>query len=419
MDSRNSMFRVSFICETGNLKILPSIDKAHDGVVIGRANQPFTINVKCTDEQNPFAAKLYIDGTEVVSTKTFKRRGNFFGFRKGNGRYDQFLFENPPFLADYGNVAVELKQKAAKMGEIRIVFYNAVEVLRKPKAFQTSKQVQETTFKPVPQADSKSLQARCLSVGVGDSFQISQTGFQGNNKRQDGMVLFTHGKYDDPVDQILLRYSNPPTLMALGLLSPLNKLQFKLFPNWFLYENKLIIQAMISTIIKGFNKSKMPIVSIEQEFESITQLKLISMVKDSNYRSFFAESQYIAVSHSEFTLTKPISPEDIVKEVFSGQQNEYCVERIKQQDTPRSKFKASENLERMNDQTDLYEKIQSDFNPEKNSKRSSSEFQQSSKLRIDQKYEDQNERTDQARNDKHYLGKREHPNRQRNHNYRN
>ena len=82
----------------GPLVIVPSIDKSFDGIVLARANQTFTINVTAKDIDNPYAAKLFIDNQEVVSAKTFKKRGNFFGFKRGGGAYEQFVFKMPEFI---------------------------------------------------------------------------------------------------------------------------------------------------------------------------------------------------------------------------------------------------------------------------------------------------------------------------------
>src|SRR5687768_15609268 len=95
METRKQMFLVNFVTNEGNLKLLPSTNKKYDGIVLGKTNQFFTINVTARDQDTPYAAKLFIDDQEVVACKTFKRRGNFFGFRKGNGNYDRFVFSIP------------------------------------------------------------------------------------------------------------------------------------------------------------------------------------------------------------------------------------------------------------------------------------------------------------------------------------
>lgn len=325
------LFRVSFISQSGPLKIVPSVDKAFDGVVLGKANQSFTINVVCSNEKEPFAAKLFIDGIEVISRKTFKRKGNFFGFRKGNGEYDQFIFANPPFLADYGQIASELKSKASKMGEIRIVFYSAFETLCTASKMRGNSQGRppinnSNQFIPIPQADSKLVQTRCLSVGVGNAFQVPIPSDFLNSQNFQNKVKFTKGNYEEPIDQILLRYTNPPTLIAHGLLSPFNLNQYKFFPEWYLRKNKLILQAIIFTIMKNLGLKKLPHEQVYSSFEELCGLKLANLI-EGDLKSFFSQTTFLTVTAKEVLVTKQMTTDDIIKEVCEGHQNAFCVDK--------------------------------------------------------------------------------------------
>ena len=322
------LFRVSFISQSGPLKIVPSVDKAFDGVVLGKANQSFTINVVCSNEKEPFAAKLFIDGIEVISRKTFKRKGNFFGFRKGNGEYDQFIFANPPFLADYGQIASELKSKASKMGEIRIVFYSAFETLCAASKMRGNSQGRplinnSNQFIPIPQADSKLVQTRCLSVGVGNSFQVP---IPAELLHPQNKVRMTKGNYEEPIDQILLRYTNPPTLIAHGLLSPFNLNQYKFFPEWYLRKNKLIIQAIVFTIMKNLGQKKLHLDQVYSSFEELCGLKLSSLI-EGDLKRFLAQSPFLTVTAKEVMVVKPMGTDDIIREVCEGNQNAFCIDK--------------------------------------------------------------------------------------------
>lgn len=340
MDSRNLLFRVTFISQSGPLKIVPSVDKAFDGVVLGKANQSFTINVTCSNEKEPFAAKLFIDGIEVISRKTFKRKGNFFGFRKGNGEYDQFIFANPPFLADYGQMASELKSKASKMGEIRIVFYSAYEMLCAASRMRNNSQGRlpinnSSQFVPIPQADSKLVQTRCLSVGVGNPFHVPIPTELLNNSYNK--VRITKGNYEEPIDQILLRYTNPPTLIAHGLLSPFNLNQYKFFPDWYLRRNKLIIQAIVFTILKNLGQKKLPIDQVYSGFEELCGFKLDFLI-DGDLKKFFGQNSYLSVSAKEVQIIRPMTTEDIIKEVCEGHQNAFCIDKEQPRDLEEKRF---------------------------------------------------------------------------------
>lgn len=173
MDTRNSYFTINFVTNNGTLVIVPSIDKSFDGIVVARANQTFTINVTSKDIDNSYAAKLFIDCQEVISSKTFKKRGNFFGFRKGGGAYESFVFKMPDFIGSVMPASDQvIKDASKKMGEIRIVFFKAHEVWKKFRVNSSvaKKPLNSDAYKTVPVADTKLCQTRSLSVTVGRQF---------------------------------------------------------------------------------------------------------------------------------------------------------------------------------------------------------------------------------------------------------
>lgn len=50
-----------------------------------------------------FGAVLYLNGEHIYGKKTLKKCGWFKGFKKGDGQYNEFLFQ----LKDYGHLGSE------------------------------------------------------------------------------------------------------------------------------------------------------------------------------------------------------------------------------------------------------------------------------------------------------------------------
>ena len=316
MDSRKGLFKVKFLSRGGELKILPSIDKAFDGIVIARAGLSFTINVLSKFENISYASKLFIDSQEVISCKTFKKRGNFFGFRKGGGSYDQFVFKIPEFLNDMSSKGdQDSKERAKKMGDIRIVFFEATESLKRvnPDILNKPRKQNEPSFVPVPQADVKQGQARSLSVAFGNGFTISVPG--NFNIEQNGrqMIKSTKPDFESPVDQIVFRYSNPPTLIACGLLSPFSKNHWKYFPVDFLMDNELILSVIIQGILSS-NKN-MPV----SEVTTIMQNAL-----ECNPDELWSAGFNIIYQKAKFKTA--ITKEDVMKAANQRELNKFCAE---------------------------------------------------------------------------------------------
>ncbi len=53
------------------------------------------------EEQKAFASVLHIDGKEIQKIKTSLKRGTYFGFKKGGGEYESFVFAEPEVSNDY------------------------------------------------------------------------------------------------------------------------------------------------------------------------------------------------------------------------------------------------------------------------------------------------------------------------------
>lgn len=369
MESRNGQFLVNFNTQLGPLLVVPSLDKAYDGVVLAQSNQAFMINVISKDLKSPFAAKLFIDSQEVEGNKTFMKAGNFFGFRRGGGAYDRFVFKIPEFIGDIGPSGKELKEvreKASTMGEIRIVFFKAFEKTKKmtnnhPRhtnrglqddhdhrgpSLETEKKgikLKDVDFKSIPQSDSKCIQSRTLSVGIGDHFTIGKPQDRSphkhhhsssydpqTNRRPDKPMVLTIGDYSEPIDQIIFRYSNPPTVIALGLMSPFNLSHWKYFPDWYLSKNWKMLSAMLGQLLlsqpKGLSKSQL--VSL---FQKDTSLQLQALLKPLSLEDALVKLKGIEVKGDRIFVNEEerIEKNEILALVLGGQQNQFCVSQEK------------------------------------------------------------------------------------------
>lgn len=318
MESRSGGFVVNFVSSNGPLIIFPSIDKSFDGIVMGKANQTFTINIVCKDEDSPFAAKLFIDCQEVVEAKTFKKRGNFFGFRCGGGRYEQFVFKIPEFIASGQAKDQTLKDAAKKMGEIRIIFFKAHDVWKKFRAEGSSnrkpdKPKDADNFVSVPMADSKACPSRSLSVSAGREFQMPLPSMSLFQADEQGMVKATKPDLDSPVDQIVLRYSNPATLMALGLVSPFNQAHWKFIPKDFLTHNEAVLAVVFQQMRKQIPQAS---------FEEIRQFFVKSFNYDPNDVCLGGLKGFIEHLSGKPEMTR----ETLLQIAGSGGLNKFCIE---------------------------------------------------------------------------------------------
>lgn len=329
MQTRNNQFKVSFNSQLGPLKILPSIENSSDGIVIAFAGQSFTIHLESEDAENSYAAKLFIDMQEVVACKTFKKRGNFFGFMKGGGNYEQFVFKIPEFCSEnHRSLDTELKKASKQMGEIRIVFFKAYEAWKKFRPDfhkdNSGRPPNSNKFEPVPQQDAKAVQYRSLSVGIGQQFKIEPApgfAFQLQDSNKEDMVRTTKANFEEVVDQIVFRYSNPPTLIATGLLSPFSQEHFKYFPKHFLKDNEEILVTMVQMLVKEVAKKKTKTNSAElqQVFEKEVGVNSTVDVWAAGWDSLYRKA----------TNSPSKTKDDLMQLILGGKMSKFC--QIKEQ----------------------------------------------------------------------------------------
>ena len=322
MLSTQGLFKISFHGadpSEGPLKILPSNQNSYLGTVIGRANQAFTIKVEATEktgDQVVFGAKLFIDNQEVFDRKTFKRRGNFFGFRKGMGNYDQFTFTIPEYLSNVTLKEEEdgamVSQKAKQMGEVRIIFFSAYEKWVKVNNSKNRNPRQSSVdFISVPQADSKAIQTRALSVGIGQQFQISPMQNKERYRSQYGEELVCRMNENDPIDTACIRYSNTSTLIMLGMLDLFSKNHWRYLSPVFLKNNDLALTAIVKQLLTP-NKS---LEEVKDHIESELGFPLQQVIEGP-------VEQYL----KKLKLKPAVTREDLVEAATSGKFKKFCTD---------------------------------------------------------------------------------------------
>lgn len=321
MDTRKELFFVTFNSSEGALKLIRSESSKYDGIVIAKANQFFTINVIAKDQVEPYAAKLFIDEQEVISCKTFKKKGNFFGFKKGQGVYDRFVFSLPEFKGDYSEISEPVKEKSKMMGEIRICFFRAVNVWKKlppgdNKQSEGSKRPNgPTEYTKVPAMDCKNVQQRSLSVGCGPSMKIPvPTSFgEKQDDKHRGMYLSTKALFDEGIlDMIVLRYSSMAALIGTKLVDPLQSSHLQNFPFDFVRNNRLVLEGFYQTLTKEGKSSR----QIKEILEKTFGCSVNTLLKEG-----FSE-----LSRLQTERKSELTSQDFIKAVMSGQFARFCVE---------------------------------------------------------------------------------------------
>lgn len=348
MESRQRLFRIKFMHEHRQLQIVPSLEKAYDGVVIGKDGLPFTINVACKHGEVVYGSKLFIDGQEVFKSKTFKKAGNFFGFRtQAVGQYQQFLFAIPEFqrhqMIEANKTAIEIKERGCKMGEIKIVFFESQEKwvkenARKPATFKSG-----PAFVPVSTSDCKSVGARSLSVTTGKEFNLGKgdkvvadrinKGKENRYDEKSGMMKIDQTDFDKVIDQVVIRYSSIAALLGLSILSPFNPLHLQYFPQEVLQEHQFINGIILQEILLGAPGQRLAAGHLEEAYLQSVKRPFKEVMKRP-VEEFCAKIALFAVENRKGATVVSIRNQDrvatkdeLIKKVLDGEFHQFCVHR--------------------------------------------------------------------------------------------
>lgn len=347
MESKRGLFIIKFMHLNQQLQVVPSMEKSHEGVVIGKDGLSFTINVACKNGEVVYGSKLFIDGQEIFKSKTFKKTGNFFGFRTEEvGKFEEFLFRIPEFqrhqMIEAAKTSMEQKERGSKMGEIKIVFFESQEKWvseQKPRGgFKAG-----PAFVPVSTSDSKSVGARSLSVTTGKKFSLAgdRDRFKGKENRYDEksrMMKIDQPDFDKVIDQIVIRYSSVAAMLGLSLLSPFNPLKLQYFPREVLEENEFLNTVVLQEVLLGAPDMRLPAEHLGEAYLHSVKRPFTDVMKRSveefcgKSAVFGVESRkgskVVFIRNPDAVLTK----EHLMKKVMDGEFHRFCAyERSKEE----------------------------------------------------------------------------------------
>jgi len=314
--------------------------------VIGKDGLPFTINVACKHGEVVYGSKLFIDGQEVFKSKTFKKAGNFFGFRtQAVGQYQQFLFAIPEFqrhqMIEANKTAMEIKERGCKMGEIKIVFFESQEKWVKEDARKPASFKHGPAFVPVSTSDCKSVGARSLSVTTGKEFSLGngakvevdrfKKGKENRYDERSGMMRIDQTDFDKVIDQVVIRYSSIAALLGLSILSPFNPLHLQYFPPEVLTEHEFINRIILQEILLGAPDQRLSAAHLEEAYLQSVKRPFKEVMKRP-VEEFCGKNAFFAVEHRKGAKVVAIKNQDrvatkaeLIKKVLDGEFHRFCV----------------------------------------------------------------------------------------------
>ena len=160
-------------------------------------NQPFKIAAFSGEEEdeNVYAAILYLDGKRVFGNKTFKGKGVWHGFRCGPGRFQMFTFSNPPEatggeepiqeeanLSDHdgadGGDYRPPESLGAMFGTIHVKFFSTRSIPRtpRPEGGNGGGGNPMPSFQQAGREADKKMMYRSVSVKAGEEFEMEGFG---------------------------------------------------------------------------------------------------------------------------------------------------------------------------------------------------------------------------------------------------
>jgi hypothetical protein len=254
---------------------LPVIKSKEDKVyIVTEANQSFIIKLTAENKDIVYGSKLYLDGKEAVSYKTFKSYGHYYGFKLGNGNYKEFIFGVPPVIEEKSeNVNDEF-------GTIKIKFYETYSKVFENKNLEIKKEYKVKEFKQSGGLENKKFFERSLSIREGNLFSKEVKKFDNGTKRKEHFIDF-----EKEIDSIILHYSDFVAMQIMGIISLRNVNHLKLIPDTKWDKNYAI--ATLEAILGGENYTEgINVNDIEEVFLSFTNKSLKSFIEGDLYNFF-------------------------------------------------------------------------------------------------------------------------------------
>ena len=296
MISENKTFEISVLDSFSKtpLPFFLSIEKRY--FICTEANQPFMVKIKAKDKEKVFGAKLFLDGKEAISYKTFKDVGHFFGFKLGNGNYKEFLFDVPP-----SRESSSLEKAAEELGSVKVEFFETMATIvenrdcgkndNRNKPFKDTKDYEE--FEQACGLESKKFYLRSLSVREGNNFAINV-----KHKKYLGKTRTEHFiDFSKPLDAIKIFYADFVALQLMGLISLRNVEHLPLIPDlkWDLSMTLVCLEAIL-----GSKKHKEGIFlkDLEEVFHSYSKKNLKDFIQGDLYNYFQTKANVFNINQN-------------------------------------------------------------------------------------------------------------------------
>lgn len=273
--SLNRMFQIS-VLDPALKNPLPIYKSKENKVYIcTEANQPFIIKLVAENKEIVYGAKLFLDGKEAVSYKTFKFTGHFLGFKLGNGNYKEFIFDVPPVIEQTS------ENFCKEMGTIKINFYETYSKIVENKIKEIKNEFKIKDFIQACGLENKKFFERSLSVREGNQFstKVKLNNFQGN-KRTEQFIDF-----EKQIDSITVYYADFVALQIMGIICLTNINNLNLIPNskWDINYAILSLEAILGddAYVEGINVNE-----ISDIFYNYTKKQLKSFINTDLYNFF-------------------------------------------------------------------------------------------------------------------------------------
>ena len=255
---------------------LLSYDKVN--YVIGESNQNFQIRMTTTKKFAVYGCTLTIDGQLVCGSKSFKDIGHFFGFKKTSNEYEMFQFVIPEIISDSALCNPKLvREIKEKMGRIVIDIYGTKKIQFKehhdnPKYPKKMFNRPDCGYVPMKRFQDKKLFQAPLTIKRGGIYKNNKTF---NNKHAKDNLI-DRCDMNNPLDTVVIRYSDFYTMVISDHINLYNKDHLKYIPINYIKKNLFLLEKMIITIIHSFKRIEQSGLSerlIQDELRRYTKMR--------------------------------------------------------------------------------------------------------------------------------------------------
>lgn len=324
--SKRTKFEIKIIDEDGfeMHEFFPK-EKNKLPYICGQEGKSFKIKMFAIENKNmTFATKLYIDGVKVNGLKTFRRWGNYHGFKMGGGVYKKFTFSSPFYEEELSDKSSSANREN-HIGRIRIKFFNTKRIKSQKKFNKFSEYIPHRS-KGLP--SNKKLYTKSLQIKEGEIFD------NGHKLRGDKIIQndryyeYIMDEYD-MIDEVIVYYADYFSLVCQGLISSTNPDHIRYIPwsknNFDLELCQNALFGIAKKIIKDQNIDKVDLKVLEENFKRYALIDLkefyndninnISDLIDTKFSSklYTDENKTVAYIHntknifdSEFIMTSHI-----------------------------------------------------------------------------------------------------------------